>query len=165
MKKVVLFTSIAFASGILFVNIFNSLVNAVAYESNIPDSIVATRVFFKTVNPGDFFKIFSPLTQILALLSLVVFWRNQAARTFLALALLCYFAADVFTFLYFHPRNDIMFLSDPMPDTQTLKKLAHEWSSMNWLRSLIVFAGLVCSFLALDKLYISGRKSTAVQHS
>jgi hypothetical protein len=37
MRKIILLASVSFASGILFVNIFNSLVNAVANESSIPD--------------------------------------------------------------------------------------------------------------------------------
>lgn len=158
MKKVIVLASVSFASGILFVNIYNSLVNAVAVESNIPASIIATREYFKTVNPGDFFKIFSLFTQVLALLSLIIFWRRSSrVRLFLGMAFLCYFLADVFTFIYFHPRNDIMFVSEKMPDTETLKRLAAEWSSMNWVRSLIVFLGIVFSFLGIDKIYTANQ--------
>ncbi|PBJ10215.1 DUF1772 domain-containing protein [Flavobacterium sp. ACN6] len=154
MRKFILLASVAFASGILFVNIFNSIVNAVAYESNIPDSIIATRQFFKTVNPGTFFQIFSPATQVLALLALIIYWKKvPVSRSYLGIAFLFYLAADIFTFIYFHPRNDIMFLSEPLPDTQILKRLASEWSSMNWVRSLVVFMGLVFSFVGVDKIY------------
>lgn len=154
MKKLVVFASVSFASGILFVNIYNSLVNAVAVESNIPASVIATREYFKTVNPGDFFKIFSPLTQLLALVSLILFWKKSPpVRLLLGVALVCYVSADIFTFIYFHPRNDIMFLSEKLADTETLKRLASEWSSMNWVRSLIVLLGIVFSFLAIDKIY------------
>jgi len=154
MKKIIVLASVSFASGILFVNIYNSLVNAVAVESNIPASVIATREYFKTVNPGDFFKIFCPVTEVLALLSLILYWKKSPSiRLFLAIALLCYIGADVFAFTYFHPRNDIMFLSETLPDTETLKILASEWSSMNWLRSFIVLLGVIFSFLAIDKIY------------
>jgi len=154
MKKIIVLASVSFASGILFVNIYNSLVNAVAVESDIPNSVIATREYFKTVNPGDFFKIFSPLTQLLALVSLILFWkRSSSIRLLLGIAFACYFAADIFTFIYFHPRNDIMFASEKLADTETLKRLASEWSSMNWVRSLIVLIGIVFSFLAIDKIY------------
>ena len=160
MRKVIILASVAFASGILFVNIYNSIVNAVAYESNIPDSIIAARAFFKAVNPGIFFKIFSPLTQLLTLLSLILYWKKvPSTRLLLGIALVSYFAADIFTFMYFHPRNDIMFISEPLPDTETLKKLASEWSSMNWLRSLVVLIGLIFSFLSVDRVYKSAIKS------
>lgn len=153
MKKIILFTSATFASGILFVNIYSSLVNAAAFEANIPDSIIAAREFFNTVNPGNFFKIFSPLTQLLALLALILFWKIPAARVTLALALFCYVSADIFTFAYFHPRNDIMFLSEKLPDTETLRRTAAEWSAMNWVRSFVVLVGVVCSFLSVHRVY------------
>jgi len=154
MKKIIVLASASVASGILFANIYNSMVNAAAVESNIPTSIVAAREYFSTVNPGDFFKVFSPLSQLLALLSLVLFWkRAPAIRLLLTIAFLCYFAADIFAFTYFHPRNDIMYHSETLPDTETLKRIAAEWSSMNWVRSLVLLIGVVCSFLAIDKIY------------
>lgn len=154
MKKVILFTSVALASGVLFANIFNSMVISEAAKSNIPNSIIAARAYFKTVNPGDFFKIFSPATQVFTLLALILFWKTaKSVRLFLGIALLCYISGDIFAFTYFHPRNDLMYLSEPILDTKTLQKIAAEWSSMNWLRSFILFVGVVCSFLAIDKIY------------
>ncbi|RZJ73093.1 DUF1772 domain-containing protein [Flavobacterium sp.] len=154
MRKVIVLASVSFASGILFVNVYNSLVNAVAVESDIPNSVIATRAYFKTVNPGDFFKIFSPLTQVFALLSLILYWKKSAkVRLYLGLAFALYLAADIFTFIYFHPRNDIMFNSEKLADTETLKRLASEWSSMNWVRSLVVLSGIVCSFVGIDRIY------------
>lgn len=155
MKKVILLTSIAVTSGVLFANIFNSMVIAVASESNIPDSITAGREYFSIVNPGDFFKIFSPLSQLLTLVLLVLFWKNpKGLRIFFGISLLCAISADVMAFTYFHPRTDVMF-STPTPDVETLKRLSNEWSTMNWLRSAVLLLGLVFSFLALDKIYTS----------
>lgn len=154
MKKIIVLASVSFASGILFVNIYNSLVNAVAVDSDIPNSVIAAREYFKTVNPGNFFQIFSPLTQLLALISLILFWKKSSKiRLFLGIAFLCYLSADIFTFIYFHPRNEIMFMSEKLADTETLKRLSSEWSAMNWLRSLIVLLGVISSFMAIDKIY------------
>ena len=153
MKKVILLTSVALASGVLFANIFNSMVIASATDSDIPNSVLAAKVFFKTVNPGNFFKIFSPANQILTLLSLILCWkRSKYIRVFLGIALLCYVSGDIFAFTYFHPRTDIM-MSQPTPDTQTLHRLSSEWSSMNWVRSLVLLIGVICSFVAIDKFY------------
>lgn len=154
MKKIILFTSVALGCGVLFANIFNSMVIFEAAKSDIPNSIVAAREYFKTVNPGDFFKIFSPAAQILTLLSLILFWKTaKSAKLFLGIALVCYISGDIFAFTYFHPRNDLMYLSEPILDTKTLKAIASEWSSMNWLRSFILFVGVVFSFLSVDKIY------------
>jgi len=155
MKKIILLTSVAVASGVLFANIFTSLVIAVATDSDIPNSIVAGREFFKVVNPGNFFKIFSPLSQILSLISLVLFWKNsKKVRLFLGIALLFSIFGDILAFTYFHPRTDEMY-SNPIPDVKTLKRLTSEWSTMNWARSFMLLVGLVFSFLALDRIYTS----------
>jgi len=160
MKKIILFTSVALSSGVLFANIFNSMVISEAVKSDIPNSVIAAREYFKTVNPGDFFKIFSPATQILTLLSLILFWKTaKSVRIFLGIALLCYISGDIFAFTYFHPRNDLMYLSDPILDTETLKTISSEWSAMNWVRSFVLFMGVVFSFLAIDKIYSLKRNS------
>src|SRR6185437_9411512 len=103
-KIIVLYLSIVFASGVLFVNVYNSIVDTTAWGSNIPRSIQVTRNYYQSVNPGTFFRIFSPINQILALLSLVLFWKSSGIiRTFLLIAFLLYLLADVFTFSYFYP--------------------------------------------------------------
>ena len=160
MKKAILFTSVALASGILFANVFNSLVISDAARSDIPNSIVAAREYFKTVNPGDFFKIFSPVTQVFTLLSLILFWKTgKSVRLFLGIALLCSISGDILAFTYFHPRNDLMYLSQPILDTETLKTISSEWSSMNWVRSFVLLVGVIFSFLAVNQIYSRKRNS------
>ena len=152
MKKIVLYASVAFSSGLFFTNIYNSIVNAANWESNIPQSITATKDFCVVANPGTFFKLIDPTNMLLIVLSLILFWkRSSSIRLFLGIALLCYVSSMILTFTYFYPRNEVMFLSEQLPGTETLKKAATEWRRMNWVRSLIWLAGLVCSFLALDK--------------
>lgn len=152
MKKLVLYASVAFSSGLFFTNIYNSIVNAANWESNVPDSITATKDFFVVANPGTFFQLIDPTNLILIVLALILFWKKSTSiRLYLGVALLCYISAMILTFTYFYPRNEIMFLSEQLPDTETLKKVASEWGRMNWVRSLIWLAGLICSFLALDK--------------
>lgn len=155
MKKIIVLISVAVASGVLFSNIFNSMVIAAATDSDIPNSVIAGREFFKVANPGDFFKVFSPASQFLILLSLVLFWKiSKKVRLYLGIALLCSICSDIMAFTYFHPRTDLM-NSNPMPDVETLKRLSSEWSDMNWVRSFILLIGLVFSFLAVDRIYTS----------
>jgi uncharacterized membrane protein len=152
MKKIVLYASVAFSSGLFFTNIYNSIVNAANWESNIPQSITATRDFFVVANPGTFFKLIDPTNMLLIVLALILFWKKSSSiRLFLGIALLCYVTSMILTFTYFYPRNEVMFLSEQFPDIETLKKVASEWGRMNWVRSLIWLAGLVCTFLALDR--------------
>ena len=152
MKKIVLYAAVAFSSGLFFTLVYNSIVNAANWESNIPQSITATKDFFVVANPGTFFQLVDPTNMLLFVLALILFWkRSTSIRLFLGIALLCYISSMILTFTYFYPRNDIMFLTKQLPDTETLKKAASEWGRMGWVRCLLSLAGLICSFLALDK--------------
>ena len=159
MKNVLLFLSVGIASGLLFVNIYTSLIDAKSWGSDIPNSIAKAREYFQTVNPGNFFRLFSPVNQVMALLVLILFWKlSPSVRFFLGAALVMYILADVFTFAYFYPRNDIMFKTAQLTDVDVLKKAWSEWDTMNWLRSLILLTGLFFSFLSLHKIYFTSFK-------
>jgi hypothetical protein len=146
MKNIVLFASITIAAGLLVTNIYNSLVDARSWGSDIPRSIATLREYYKTVNPGNFFRIFSPANQVLALLALLLFWRRSPEiRLFLGIALISYVFSDIITFAYFYPRNEIM-SKTPLMEVGAITKAWKEWSGMNWVRSLIVFIGLIFSF-------------------
>lgn len=154
MKNIILFFSVSMASGLLFTNVYTSLIDARSWGSNIPDSIAAAREYFKSVNPGNFFRIFSPLNQLLALILLVLFWKiSPSVRMCLGAALVFYIVTDVMTFAYFYPRNDIMFSTAQLTDVVTLKKVWSEWNMMNWVRSAMLLVGLFFSFLSLHKIY------------
>ena len=154
MKNVILCISIAIASGVLFVNIYNSLIDATSWGANIPGSLEITRQYFKNVNPGNFFRVFSPINQVFALISLLSFWKATPShiRLYLGIALICYLLGDVFTFAYFYPRNDIMFKTTPLTEIDKLKTAWSQWNKMNWVRSFIIFIGLVFSFISLNKI-------------
>jgi len=152
MKQIVLFLSIIMASGLMFVNIYTSLVDARSWGSDIPNSIGSAREYFKVVNPGNFFRIFSPVNQVLAIVALILFWKSDPSiRWYLGIAVILYVLCDVFTFAYFYPRNDIMFNSGALTDTALLKKAWNEWTSMNWVRTVMLMVGIVFSCYAMNK--------------
>ena len=154
MKTIILFVSICIASGLLFVNLYTSIVDAKSWGSNIPNSIAAAREYYKTVNPGNFFRIFSPVNQALGLLVVILFWKSSPSiRLCLGIAVVMYILGDLLTFAYFYPRNNIMFKTAQLTDTDLLTKTWREWSAMNWVRSLIILTGLFFSFLSLHKFY------------
>lgn len=153
MKTTILFLSISVASGLLFVNLYTSIVDARSWGSDIPHSIAAARAYFKAANPGDFFRMFSPLNQLLGLLVLILFWKvSPAVRLSLGIAFVLYIAADALTFAYFYPRNDLLFKTAQLTDTGLLRRTVAEWSMMNWVRSFIVAAGVFFSCLSLHKI-------------
>jgi len=154
MKIILLFASIVVASGVLMSNIYTSVVDATSWGSDIPHSIGAAREYFKVVNPGTFFRIYSPVNQVLALLALILFWKaSPAIRLYLGIALVIYVLVDVMTFGYFYPRNDIMFKTAQLTDTALLKKTWAEWNMMNWVRSAVILCGLIFSLIGLDRIY------------
>jgi hypothetical protein len=153
MKNIALFLSIGVAAGLLFTNVYTSLVDARSWGSDIPHSIATAREYFKSVNPGNFFRVFSPVNLVLGLLVLILFWRSSPSiRMCLGAALVLYVLVDVVTFAYFYPRNDIMFRTAPLTDVETLRKTWSEWSAMNWARSLMLLIGLCFSFLSLHRI-------------
>ena len=154
MKSIVLFASITLAAGLLFVNFYNSLVDAKSWGSNIPNSIATAREYFKTANPGNFFRVYSPINQVLGLLALILFWKSDpSARLSLGIAFALYVLGDVFTYAYFFPRNDIMWKTAQLTDVDLLRKAWSEWNSMNWLRTFMLLVGLCFSFLSLHRIY------------
>lgn len=161
MKKIILFASISLASGLLFANLYTSLVDARSWGSNIPDSIAAARQYFKVVDPGAFFRVFSPANQVLGLIALVIYWKTSPSiRLQLFIAFACYVSAEAMTFSYFFPRNDIMFRDAALTDIDLLKKTWSEWNTMNWVRTAILVVGVMFSILSLHKIYplVSKRK-------
>jgi len=155
MKKICVFASLALMAAVLSVNIYNSIVDARSWSANIPDSILTARNYFKIVNPGTFFRTASPLNQLLALAALVACWKSgRKVRLYFGLAFLIAVLTDVQTFAYFYPRNDILFRA-AQSNTDVLIKICSEWSAMNWVRSLILAFGLVCSMKGLDAYYVS----------
>ena len=154
MKLLLLFASTSLASGLLFANIYTSLIDTKSWGAGIPQSVETAREYFKTVNPKIFFRMIAPANLVAALLVLILFWKiSVTVRIYLGMALALYICVEMFTFTYFYPRNKIMFENTPLPDIDTLKNALAGWRTMNWLRSFIIFAGLVFSFLALHEIY------------
>lgn len=76
MKKIILFSSLICASGLTLVSIYNNVIDAQSWASDIPASIQAGRDYFQHVDPRRFFTVFGPLNQILILLTIILFWKD-----------------------------------------------------------------------------------------
>lgn len=152
-RKSILILATTLAAGLLFVNIYTSMVDAVNWGSDIPASIQTARDFYKTANPGSFFRVFSPANQILTVLALIICWKtDNKIRLYCGLALLFAVASDIFTFAFFYPRNEIMFAAPIDANLDAIKKAWSEWAAMNWVRSGLVLANLAFDFAAFSRL-------------
>ena len=151
LRKLSLALAISLSAGVLFTNIYTSVVDAHNWGSNIPTSIQTARDYFKTANPGTFYRIFSPANQVASLLALVLCWgAGKSVRLYCAIALLFAVATDMLTFAYFYPRNDIMLKSPIATNLNAIKTAWEQWSLMNWFRSLICAVTLVLDFFAFN---------------
>ena len=147
-------------ASVLGVNVYTSVVDARSWGASIPDSILTARNYFKVVNPGTFFRTASPLNQLLALATLVACWKSgMKVRLYFGLALLVAVLTDVLTFAYFYPRNEILFRA-AQSNADVFTKICSEWSTMNWVRSIILAFGLVCSMKGLDAYYVKAQPRT-----
>jgi hypothetical protein len=163
MKQIFLFASVSVACGLLFSNLYTSLIDARSWGSDLPNSIATAREYFKNVNPGNFYRIISPVNQLLGIIVLILFWKTSSSiRLTLGVALFLYLLAEGLTFGYFFPRNDIMFRNAQLTDVDLLRKTLAEWTRMNWVRSGILLTGIFFSFLALHKIYAVRRKTATI---
>ncbi|WBV58840.1 DUF1772 domain-containing protein [Chryseobacterium daecheongense] len=153
MKLFILYLYIIIGSGILFVNLYNSIVDAPNWGRNIPDSLETAKNYFQQKTPADFFKITGPLHHLIGLAVIIFLWNPYPqTRGYIISAFILFVLADVFTVLYFFPRNDILFGQKPV-DPKIALQTWKEWSHMNWIRSLILLSGVVISCISLYKIY------------
>jgi hypothetical protein len=161
MKKIILFLSIICASGLTMVSIYNTIVDAQSWGSDIPASIQTARDYFQHVDPRRFYVIVGPVNEILIVLAIIFFWRDAVSlRVYFAISFLMYTAIVILTLAYFIPR-DLIFFTWSIPDhLDQIRGAVAEWSHMNWLRSLLGFIGVLFSFKALDTYYAIGSRTT-----
>lgn len=153
MRPFILFIYIIIGSGILFVNIYNSLIDAPNWGKNIPNSLETAKSYFQQKTPGDFFKIFGSLHHILGLVTIILFWGfHPQVKWSLISSFILFILADILTVIYFFPRNEILF-TQKLIDIQSATQAWEEWSRMNWVRSLLLLAGVIFSCIALHKMY------------
>ena len=151
-QKLVLILAATVAAGLLFANIYTSIVDAPNWGRDVPASIVAAREYFSVKNPGNFFRVFSPLNQVLALLAVVVsWWAPKGTFSICLAALILAVSVDVFTFTYFYPRNEIMFVA-PIENVEAIRSALSGWQNMNWIRSGMIAVIIVLDYLALMKI-------------
>src|SRR5437762_5479520 len=137
MKKLILFLSIICGSGLTIVSIYNTVVDAKSWGSDIPASIQAARDYFQHVDPRRFYEVAGPLNLVLIVLTLILFWKDSVSlRYYFAASLACYAAILILTLAYFVPRNLILFTSSIPDQVEQIRTAAAEWNAMNWLRSL-----------------------------
>jgi len=150
MRRAILSVAIIAAAIVLGANVYTSVVDAPNWGANAPQGFEAARRYMAVRDPGDFFRVFSPAAQIAMLAAVIVCWPLKQARWLAVAALAAGVAADAMTFVYFYPRNDIMFVN-PL-DIGAAQRAWSEWSAMNHVRSALVLAAVVLLMQALSRV-------------
>ncbi len=144
LRVALLTLAITFAAGLLFVNVYNSVVDVPNWGS----SIQAARAYFEQATPGTFFRVASPVNQGLALVALILCWKVDKSLRYWCLAGLgLAVAADMLTMSYFYPRNAVLFQSSS--DGEAVRQALSQWATMNWVRSIGVGLNVLVNFCAL----------------
>lgn len=150
-RKIIVSLSIVLMSGLLFTNVYISMVDAHSWASNMPQSVYTEREYYKAANPGDFFRLFSPALQVILLVLLVACWKMGKQMRLLCLsAFLIGVGIDAFTFGYFYPRNAIMLHGT---DVEVIKRAVQEWIFMDKFRSALCLINLVIGFYIQSKIF------------
>jgi len=158
MKRIILLSlSAATMAGLLFVNVYNSVVDAANWQADLPASMITAREYFSVATPGTFFRIVSPAGQVLALVTLIACWNYGRIRYIAMGALVLAVFADLLTFGYFYPRLDIMFTAPLESNGEAIQQAVKQWSSMNWFRSAMCAAN---TFLSFTTLVLTTKKAT-----
>ncbi len=150
LKEIILCLAVIFIGALFGAGLYESIVLAPNFRVGVPQSLEHFRQFMAVANPGNFFRLIAPLTQLSILISVILNWKRPAGRRWwLILALVLIVAGDVVTFTFHYPRNAILF-HDPMhTPPETLEKAAREWAYGNYLRILLVVGAMVCAIKAL----------------
>ena len=128
------------------------LLGAAVYESVVlapnlqgaPTSLEHARGFYHVTNPGVFFRVLSPATQLFLLVALVCNWRpTPGTRWGLAGALALAILADVITFQFHYPRNAILFIAPLTNAPADLNRVAAQWATGNYVRIVVVLTVVV----------------------
>ena len=154
MKIAILCLSIIVASGLVMVTVYNTLIDAKSWSSDIPTSIQTARDYYKYVDPRRFYAIIGPPNMLLALLTIILFWKDNASlRLYFVASFVLYAAILVLTFAYFIPRDLILFTWPIHDHIDEIRTAARQWSHVNWLRTVLGLAGVLFSFKGLDTYY------------
>ena len=91
---------------------------------------------------------------LLSLLTIILFWQDGVSlRLYFAASFLLYAAILILTFTYFVPRDLILFTWSIPDHSEEIRAVMGQWRQMNWLRTLLGLAGVLCSFKGLDTFY------------
>lgn len=154
MRSLLLLAQIVINSGLLFVNVYNSIVDARSWGAAIPQSLKTARQYASIYSPATFFKYFGPVHLMIAVGNIILLWNFPETRIFLISALILSLSTDLLTIKYFFPRNEVLFRTGDLGDVVTLRRTWLQWSRMNWVRSGIMPGCLLLAVYVIETVLV-----------
>ena len=144
--------ALALSAMLLGTGVYESVVVAPNLQG-APSSLEHARGFYHATNPGMFFRVLSPGTQVFLLLALVCNWVPiPLTRWRLAGALALAVLGDAITFKFHYPRNTILF-SDPLTGSAAdLDRVAKEWAAGNYVRIVVILIAVVLVMVSMIRI-------------
>ena len=119
-----------------------------------PDGLEHGRLFMSRATPANLFRVASPATQILLVVTLIATWRIEQCRWMIGGALVSLILADVITFTFHYPRNHLMFDSPTTADPAALDVAAKQWAVGNFVRVALVLLSWLGALFALGSVVL-----------
>ena len=133
--------------------VYESVVMAPNYRSNLPQSLDYLRHFMTVTTPANFFRVVSPITMISLAATLIVYWGFLPARWWFIAALAALILADSITYGFHYPRNKVLFIEEPLSsDINMLRRLAQEWATGNLVRIVLLAIATVMATYGIVSL-------------
>ncbi len=133
---------------------FSVMVEYPNWFADVPQSLEATRNFYKVLHPGYFFQMFVPLGVLSGIGFVIAGWRSTASRNLVLASLAVLIAGELLTFLYIYPRLDIMFGPDSVNQTvAVLRNAASEFTNADRIRTVLTFSTSALSVAALFSFF------------
>jgi hypothetical protein len=128
---------------LLGAGVYESVVVAPNFQG-APISLEHARGFYHATNPGVFFRVLSPATQLLLLLAMVCnWWPVPVTRWRLVGALVLAILVDVITFKFHYPRNAILFIDPLTGSAADLDRVGREWAAGNYVRIALILTVVI----------------------
>jgi len=148
---VVFALAMVFQSALLGAGVFDAVVHTPNWRQ--AESLLAYRTLFRSRHPGHFFQVTAPATMILLITALILSLLSAGSWVYAVVGLASVVATAVFTFIYFIPRNRMLFFA-PMEEQpgKRSREIVRQWERANVVRLLIQVPGIAASLLALTAL-------------
>jgi hypothetical protein len=131
---------------------YESVVMAPNYERDVPASIDTARQFLSRRTPAHYFRVISPLTQLVLLAGVIASWAVPSVRFPALVAFGALVLTEGITFAYQYPRLGLMFKASTPQDPARLRRAAREWAIGNIVRIVL----LLLSFFATLRGIVAG---------